>query len=92
MIDVALVALVALVGSEGAGVFCGDDHLIAQTRARDEPFTYLKFGLLGLVVIGRIDEIAALLVEEFEQLEDFRFAQSTHERGPGGSCSAIKGE
>ena len=64
--------MASVVGVAG-GVFRGDDHLVAETGLRGKPFANPSLGLLVLVVVGCVDEIAALTVEEVEEREDFIF-------------------
>ncbi len=57
-------AIMAFMTREACGVFCGNDHLITKTGVAVKPFANPAFGLLVLVVVGCIDEVAALGVEE----------------------------
>lgn len=56
-------AVIAFVGGEAGGVFGCEDHLVAETGLGVEPFADPDFGLLVLVVVGCVDEVAALGME-----------------------------
>ena len=73
----------ALVGLVAGCEFRGDDHLLPEAfRFRSEPFADPDLGLLGLVIAGCIDEVAALVVEEIEHAEDVLFRHGAHHVGP----------
>ena len=61
--------VVTFVAAEASGVFGSDDHFVTDARVFMQPFANPHFGLLGLVVVGGIDEVAALAVKVVEQLE-----------------------
>lgn len=81
--------VMAPVRGKACCVFCGDNHLVAQAGVAMKPFSDPALGLLILVIIGRIDEVAALRVEEVEEFEDGFFSHSTHHATPGESISLI---
>ena len=72
--DVVVAPVVGVAGGE----FGGDDHLVAQA-AGGHPLADPLFGLLILVVVGGVDEVAALLVEVVEKGEGLVFADWAHE-------------
>ena len=73
--------VVALVGAPGGGELGGDDHLVAHAALR-EPFADPLLGLLVLVVVGRVDEVAALGVEEVHHFEGRLFVAFAHHALP----------
>ena len=75
------IAIVTFVRSEGRGVFGGDDHLVAEAP-RLEPLSDPDLRLLRLVIVGRVDEVAALRVVIVENLENCLFSHFTHEGIP----------
>ena len=72
--DFTMAAVVGVAGGE----LGGDDHLVAQA-AGGHPFADPLLRLLGLVVVGGVDEIASLLVEIVEKRECVVFADWAHE-------------
>ena len=73
----------ALVGLVAGCEFRSDDHLLPEAFGfGSEPFADPDLGLLGLVVAGCIDEVAALIVEEIEHGEDLAFRHGAHHVGP----------
>ena len=74
--------VVALVVGVAAGVLGCYDHLVAEPRAGCHPLPDPHLGLLVLVIVGRVDEIASLGVEVVEEFEDIFLAHGTHERTP----------
>ncbi len=73
---------VAFVGGEGGTVFSRNDNLIAEVRAGVEPFADPEFGLLRLIIVRCVDEVAALIVVIVEDLERFLLGHFTHKGVP----------
>ena len=73
----------ALVHLVAGGEFGGDDHLVSEAfRFGREPFADPLLRLLGLVIAGCINEVAALAVEVIEDSKDFGFRHGAHHVGP----------
>lgn len=73
----------AFVGLVAGCEFRSDDHLVSKAFGfGGEPFADPDLGLLGLVVAGCINEVAALAVEEIEDTEDVGFRHRAHHVGP----------
>lgn len=76
----------AMVGEIG-GVLGRDHELVADVWAGGQPFSDPCLGLLGLVVVGRVNEIAALGVKEIEHFKGTFFVHFTHETFPAEEVS-----
>lgn len=63
--------------AEDGGVLGGDDHLVADA-ALPHPLADPDLGLLVLVVVGRVDEVAALAVEVVEDALGRRLVARPH--------------
>ena len=56
-----------------------NDHLVTEMRPFGmQPFTDPALGLLVLVVVGCVDEVAALGVEIVKEFEDLFFGYGAH--------------
>ena len=64
------------------GEFGREDNLVA-VLPRFHPFAEPGFGLLHLVIVGRVDEVAAVLEEVVEHLEGGVLVAFAEEFGPG---------
>ena len=64
------------------GELGGDDHLIA-ILALGHPLSDPRFALFVLVVVGRVDEVAAVLIEEIEHLKGSLLVAFAQELLPG---------
>lgn len=76
--------VVPLVGLIGGGEFGGNDHLVAVGPLA-HPVPDPGLGLLGLVVGGGVDEVAALGFEKVEDLKGGRLVAGAEEGGPRGA-------
>ncbi len=57
-------AVMALITGVACGVLCGNDHLVTNTGVALKPFANPALRLLVLVIVGCVDEVTALEVEE----------------------------
>lgn len=87
------VALAEGVGAVIGGEFCGEDDLVA-VFAGGHPFADPGFGLLVLVVVCCVYEVAAGSGEGVEEGEGLLFAYAAHSAAPGvadGHCAELEG-
>ena len=63
-------AVVAFVCCEAGCVFRCEDHLVTKTGLGMEPFADPHLRLLVLVVVGCVNEVAALGMEVVQQFKD----------------------
>ena len=74
--------VVAFITRECSGVFCRKHHLVTKTGARLKPFADPHFGLLVLVIVCRVNEVAALVMEIVKEFKNGFFLHGAHHTGP----------
>lgn len=76
--------IITFVMVEACSILWCNDHLIAEAGAGLQPFANPLLGLLVLIIVGGINEDAALRVKVVEELEHGVFAHYTHKALPWG--------
>jgi len=91
--EVDVLALAVLVLRVGCGELGSNDHVVPVASLL-HPLADPGFGLFILVIVGRIDEIAAGVEVGVHELEGLFLAHAAHESGPGvanAHCAQLQG-